>query len=228
MAPKKQKQDFLSATERQQSGDIAARYKNAYRNSVGQRAALHTRKAHQWYMKRISKDVKQANSLRKKVVGEEKYRRRGRGEIRIGDLYLFQYPDPVHKDTLPYYDTWPCVFFFDEYTSKAGKRIVLGLNFHYLPPALRYKLFDDLLKLRNEKRYRPTTRLKMSWKTIKAASKTNAYAAAVHAYRVDRIRGGLIKVNPTDWAQVIALPIANWKKSSRQNVYADTKSKLRK
>ena len=54
----------------------------------------------------------------------------------FGDLYAYYY-DPKHRQTLPYFDSFPLVMLI-----KAEKETFLGLNFHYLPPKLRAILLD--------------------------------------------------------------------------------------
>ena len=63
----------------------------------------------------------------------------------IGNMYMFFY-DPKHKDTLPYYDGFPLVI-----PIGPAEKGFLGLNLHYLPPALRAKLLDGLMDTTNNK-----------------------------------------------------------------------------
>ena len=67
------------------------------------------------------------------------------GRAALGNMFMFFY-DPKHKDTLPYYDSFPLVIPF----SRAEKGF-LGLNLHYIPPILRAKLLEGLLETTNNR-----------------------------------------------------------------------------
>ena len=60
------------------------------------------------------------------------------GRYHIGRLNMFVY-NPKYKDKLPYFDTFPLVLPIERYDNG-----FLGLNFHYLPYALRVRLLDRL------------------------------------------------------------------------------------
>ena len=55
-----------------------------------------------------------------------------------GRLNMFFY-DPKLKKTLPYYDTFPLVLPLE--SIKGG---FMGMNFHYLPPLLRFRLLQRM------------------------------------------------------------------------------------
>ena len=61
-----------------------------------------------------------------------------------GNMYMFFY-DPKYKETLPYYDGFPLIIMLGP--AKGG---FMGLNLHYLPPAVRARLLDIII---GNKRY---------------------------------------------------------------------------
>lgn len=136
----------------------------------------------------------------------------------FGKMYFYEY-DPKHKDTLPVYDTMPLVFPFSAYTAKDGAEIVLGLNMHYLPPALRMVAFRALLKLKSEKRYRTNTRLQMEWKVLTAMSESKYFKHAVHAYRMDHVRSVFVEVPSVAWELALFLPTARFKKGGKSEAW---------
>ena len=75
------------------------------------------------------------NINRQQLIKDERLERVTRP--RMGDMYMFFY-DPKHKETLPYYDTFPLIIMVER--APGG---FYGLNLHYLPPVLRAKLFDE-------------------------------------------------------------------------------------
>ena len=56
-----------------------------------------------------------------------------------GKLYMFKY-NAKWKDRLPYWDAFPLVVTLDY-----GRKYILGLNLHYLPPTYRNVLFQNML-----------------------------------------------------------------------------------
>ena len=83
----------------------------------------------------------------------------------IGRMYFFSY-DPKYKATLPYYDRFPLIFKVGQY--RGGFE---GINMHYLPYRLRARLMDALYETANNKRYDETTRLRITYDLLKAATK---------------------------------------------------------
>ena len=121
-----------------------------------------TKKAREWYRnqaKKVSKTEVETNKVVKEMKG------RAVNKIIVGSMYMYRY-DPKHKATLPYYDTFPLVFPINKV--QGG---FLGLNLHYLPPVLRAKLMDALYAQTNNKKYDETTRLKVSYSVLSAATK---------------------------------------------------------
>ena len=78
-----------------------------------------------------------------------------------GRLNLFFY-DPKFKKTLPYYDTFPLVLPLEPI--KGG---FMGMNFHYLPPAMRFTLLRRLDGYSNSEATQRNTRIEVSYDTVK-------------------------------------------------------------
>ena len=64
-----------------------------------------------------------------------------------GRMNLFVY-DPKYKKTLPFYDTFPLVLPLE--TIKGG---FMGLNFHYLPYPLRFRLLERMQKFATNSKF---------------------------------------------------------------------------
>lgn len=132
-----------------------------------------------------------------------------KSKFSLGKMYFFEY-DALHKDTLPLWDRYPIVIFFDAYKSKAGNEIVLGLNFHYLPPVLRLAAFRALLRFRTEKRFRKSTKLDFSWSVIKVLAQSKYFEEAIHAYRLDHFKSVLVEIPAQSWELALFLPTQRW------------------
>lgn len=127
----------------------------------------------------------------------------------LGKMYFFEY-DALHKATLPIWDRYPIVIFFHTYKSKAGDQIILGLNFHYLAPALRMAAFRALLRFKTGSGYKKSSKLDFGWNVIKVLAQSKYYEKAVHAYRVDHLKSTLVEIPAQSWEMALFLPLQRW------------------
>lgn len=67
-----------------------------------------------------------------------------------GELILFKYFEPIHKEELEYYDASPCTIFFGVYTPKGKGKHIVGFNIHYYPPKIRFQVMNKIFEI-----YRP-------------------------------------------------------------------------
>ena len=135
--------------------------------------------------------------------------------IRPGTMMLFNY-DAKHKATLPVWDRFPLVFAWDIWKGgdgqygESGATYFIGINLHYLPPALRFAAMKMLLSKRNEKRYKETTRLKISWSILKGLANSKLFEHSVKIYRMDHVRSKFIIIPAQSWEMVTFLPLARF------------------
>ena len=139
-----------------------------------------------------------------------------------GHLYMFMY-DPKYKETLPYYDTFPMVFPFEQ--KKDG---FLGLNLHYLPYHLRARLMDRLLELKSDSRYDERTKLRLQWSLIGASSKFAMIRPCVKHYLYKHVESPFKAIHSNDWATALMLPCEQFQKMSPQQVWAESIRIIRK
>lgn len=141
-----------------------------------------------------------------------------RNVVRIvpGELYLFNY-DAKHQDTLPFWDTFPLVFPFRKMPDG-----FIGLNMHYLPYPIRIRLLDRLDEYRTNSTMDETTRLKLSWGTLSALSSNFYVQPCVHRYLNDHIRSPLKRIDASDWATAMMLPVERFVGSTKQNVWKES------
>jgi hypothetical protein len=138
----------------------------------------------------------------------------------VGSMYMFFY-DPKHKETLPYYDSFPLIIVLGP--AEGG---FLGLNLHYLPPTLRAKFLDAILDVTNNKRYDDTTRFRLTYNLLQRAASMKYYKACIKHYLNDHVRSRFALVAPPEWEIATFLPTADFQKASRNQVYADSKRKI--
>lgn len=138
----------------------------------------------------------------------------------VGSMQMFYY-DPKHKDTLPFYDSFPLVIVIGP--AEGG---FLGLNLHYLPPTLRAKFLDALLDTTNNKTYSANTKFTATYSMLKRAARTKYFKPCVKHYLLDHVRSRFAVVAPPEWEIATFLPTADWQKASASKVYADSRKKI--
>jgi hypothetical protein len=140
-----------------------------------------------------------------------------RNRVGLGRMYSFFY-DPKHKKTLPYYDTFPLIFPFA--TTTDG---FMGINMHYLPLRLRANLMDQIYDLASNDRYDDSTRLKLTYSTLKAASKI--YHPTVKRYLKSHVKSRFLLIPSSDWDIALFLPTERFEKASKSEVWRDARRK---
>ena len=162
------------------------------------------RRSQQWYQQQIA----QLPGLNSKV---NKALRQGDNTLKIGGLYLFSY-DPKHKDTLPVYDTLPLVLPFS--TAPGG---FLGINLHYLPYALRFKLMGALLSLVDIKD--PASRAKVSWQILNGSTKFSGVGACVKHYLSNHVHSQYLNIPTDQWLSAVMMPLEQFHGATKQRVF---------
>jgi hypothetical protein len=138
----------------------------------------------------------------------------------VGKMYMFFY-DPKHKETLPYYDTFPLVIPIEFYNDG-----FLGINFHYLPPVLRAKLLDALYDTLNNDKYDKTTKLKINYQILAASARYRWFKPCVKRYLFNHVQSRFQYVAPTDWEKALMLPTERFVGSRKRDVFENSKGMI--
>ena len=152
---------------------------------------------YQWYRNRIKElgTPSQAQLIRDGKIT---------GRVNFGALNMFIY-DPKLKNKLPYYDTFPLVLPIERYRDG-----FLGINFHYLPYALRARLLSRLDPNAN---YSALKNVRLVKPTLKRYLNSN-------------VRSRFRKLEEEDFMTAIMLPVQRFKKASDTQVWADSRRML--
>ena len=122
-----------------------------------------------------------------------------------GFLNMYIYA-PKLKDKLPYYDTFPLIMYL-----KPAEKGFYGLNFHYLPYALRARLLDaagqDKLN-------------------VNAVSRSNLTKPTIKRYLFGYLRSMCLRIEPEDNLTAIMLPVQRFKKASDNRVWGDSRKMI--
>lgn len=156
-----------------------------------------------WFSKYIPRSY---NNVKTSVMFRD--RKMWTKKVVLGKMYFFEY-DALHKDTLPVWDRYPIIFPFGT-EKKNGVSYLYAINLHYLPPAMRLKAMIALLSLRNEKRYRESTKLHMTWELLKGMAGSKMFEQCVHCYRYDQLVSTFVEIPSQSWSIAVFLPLQRW------------------
>ena len=134
-----------------------------------------------------------------------------------GRMSLFVY-DPKYKKTLPFYDTFPLVLPLEPI--KGG---FMGLNFHYLPYPLRFRLLERLQKFATNAQFDSTTKLEATYGDV---ASINLIRPAIKKYLYSHVQSGFRRIDVDEMAIAVYLPVADFKKRSIGSVFADSRRKI--
>lgn len=175
------------------------------------------KKSYQWYTAQIRKlglNSLNPNNALQSGIGKLV------SNLMPGKMYLFMY-NPKMGATLPYYDEFPLVLPFN--VIKGG---FLGLNLHYLPPLLRAKLLEELMKLADTKKLSNTTYLRMAWNVIGNFSRFPEVKPCVKRYLYPNVQSRFLEINPQDWRAAIFLPLESFQGESKSAVHRLSREKI--
>ena len=134
----------------------------------------------------------------------------------LGRLNMFFY-DPKGKKTLPYYDTFPLVLPLEPI--KGG---FMGMNFHYLPSLLRFRLLERMQKFAdgglNEK-----TKINANYDDVKSISLVRP---TIKKYFYGHVRSRFLRIDFDEAALAVYLPVQQFRKAGTTRVYSDSRSMI--
>lgn len=142
-----------------------------------------------------------------------------------GRMYMMRY-NPVHKETLPYYDLFPvffCMNIKDDYFS--------GMNLHYLPPLYRAELMDALYPfvISNDTHgeemsttLRTKIQPKVDYEFMNRRRTMMSFKPTWKRYRFRNVIGQFLYIPPIAWDTVMMLPVARFRKAGINRVWRDS------
>ena len=173
-----------------------------------------TKESREWFMKK-AKNLRSIN--REALMDEDPLKRRSK-QI-VGSMQMFFY-DPKHKDTLPYYDTFPLVVVVGP--AEGG---FYGLNLPSLPPILRAKMLDGLMGIAGSK-LDENSKFKLSYAMLKKSSKLKYFEPCFKHYLNKHVQSKFAEVPAPEWEIATFLPTANFRKRNSKKVYYDSRQML--
>lgn len=119
----------------------------------------------------------------------------------IGSMYLYGYHAKWDKK-LPTWDKFPLTFVLNVYNNGW-----LGLNFHYLPVPLRYRLGAALMKAYVQGKGNQRDYLKISYPILQNVAKSSLYEPCIKRYLFSQQRTKFHYIHPDEWAYAVAVPV---------------------
>ena len=139
------------------------------------------------------------------------------GRPSVGRLNLFGY-NPKLRAKLPYYDIFPLVLPLEP--TKGG---FMGMNFHYLPPLLRFRLLERMQARASDRRFDSKTKFEVNYDDVKSIK---IVKPTIKKYLYAYCQTGFLRINADDAAIAIYLPVQRFKKAPDSAVYADSRKFL--
>ena len=130
-----------------------------------------------------------------------------------GRLNMFFY-EPKTKARLPYYDVFPLVLPLEPI--RGG---FMGLNFHYLPYLLRFRLLERLQRFADGG-FKSTTKIKASYDSVKGI---NLVRQTIKKYLFGYVRSHFLRIDFDEAALAAYLPVQQFRKAGTGKVWADSR-----
>ena len=131
-----------------------------------------------------------------------------------GRLNMYFYA-PKTKKKLPYYDTFPLVLPVD--TFRGG---FVGLNFHYLPYIMRFRLLQEIQRYASNTQFDSTTKIMETYSTLKNIPMIQP---TIKKYLWRHLRSNFLRIDADEMAMAVYLPVQQFKKATASRVYADSR-----
>jgi len=138
----------------------------------------------------------------------------------LGRMYFYFY-DPKTKDMLPYYDRFPLVIPIERYQDG-----FLGLNLHYIHPKQRIILLDKLAEFANNKQFDETTKLRLTYQTLKQASRIFEATPCIKRYFWQNVKSRFVEITADEWDIAALVPYEYFIGTNKNNVWTESRKKF--
>ena len=176
-------------------------------DTIKQRAG-DAQKSATWYRTQVNKIA--SGTTARQLFRQNKLN----GRPSVGRLNLFGY-NPKLRKTLPYYDVFPLVLPLEPISGG-----FMGMNFHYLPPLLRFKLLERMQARASDTKFDKNTRFEVNYDDVK---NVKIVKPTIKKYLYSYVQTGFLRINADEAATAIYLPVQRFKKASVGQVYADSR-----
>lgn len=169
-------------------------------------------KSFQWYQAQVRKLTNARGQTERMLTNSKQLTT----NLVPGKMYLYMY-DAKHKDTLPYWDSLPLVLPF----RKVPKGFY-GLNLHYLPYMMRFKILGLLNDYASDDKNDENTKIILSWRVLSNAARLKPLQACVKHYLYSQVQTRFLVIGYPDWVTASQLPIENFQGANKTTVWRET------
>ena len=175
-------------------------------------ATAKARAAGNWFREKVKQAS--ASAQMRAVTPTQLLKRQEESSATLGKMLFYKY-DPKFAKKLPYWDMYPLVFPFEK--AKGG---FYGINLHYIPPRDRAFLMDQLNQFASNTKYDKTTRLNLTYNTLKRYGRA---VPCVKRYLGDHVVSSAVRIDADEWEIAIFLPVERFQKESKSTVWKDSR-----
>ena len=112
-----------------------------------------------------------------------------------GKIYTFSY-DPITKDQMKFFSYMPINLILGYKLSKAGNMIPYGINLSFIPPSVRIKILDAIVRVWGN------NIIKNNEELIDKGLEGSGWEFCIRGYRYDHIRSLPQIVSYSDWHRI--------------------------
>ena len=94
------------------------------------------------------------------------------------------------------------------------------MNFHYLPPLLRFRLLERMQATATDRRFDSRTKFEVSYDDVR---RIKIVKPTIKKYLYSYVQTGFLRINADEAAIAIYLPVQRFKKASVATVYSDSR-----
>ena len=97
------------------------------------------------------------------------------------------------------------------------------MNFHYLPPMLRFRFLESLQAYASDTKLNASTRLDVSYDELKKNKYTKP---TIKKYLYSRAKSNFLRININESATAVLLPVAQFRGARNSTVYKDSRGMI--
>lgn len=179
-----------------------------------------TQESRNWFRRKVQNMRVNRYQLMREPEIERVQPGRMRNRAMIGSMAMFFY-DAKNRDTLPFWDAFPLVII-----AGPAPKGFYGINLHYLPIPLRAKFLDRLMDYTTDKAFDEDTKFQARYRFLKKTPKLRYFEPCFKHYLTEQLDSKIAMVNAPEWEIATFMPTAQWRGTSRRNVYRETRKQL--
>jgi hypothetical protein len=134
-----------------------------------------------------------------------------------GFFYTFRY----EAKTVDAYDSYPLML-----ALKKDSKGIFGMNFHYLPPKLRFALFEAMMPLIVPLPVQQMSLIYLTYEKLKRRRMVGKYPT-LKRYSFGQIKSRVVFISPLEWAVALAYPSERFMYTTQTRVWNESRKHLK-